>query len=147
MLENEIKLVNEIINERKSFIISENRLRSLCIDFDANLKIVVAILESEYNAVYIHSDDPHYCGSYQFDNPNLQKQDYFDLNYIFKEGTKVRNLLSVKASSNYYEIFAKEILRLEDIETPLEDIMKTLEEKNAFIGEERIWFITSEMGY
>ena len=151
MLENEIKVINEIINERKIYCISENELNRICKDFDAGYKMVVAILKNKYNALYESPLDSHYCGTYQFDNPNLQKHEYFVLNYIFKNETLVHSPLTISVDNknyNYSERYAEEILRLDDkVKTSLEDIMKALEEKNAFIGEERIWFITSEIGY
>ena len=151
MLENEIKVVNELINVDKAHYISENRLKWLCQDFNADYEMVVAILENKYNATYVPSFDAHYCGDYSFDNPNLQKQDYAVLNdiYLRQENPKVSTLVMVRVSSGeYYEEFAIEILRLEHkIKTPLEDIIKTLKEKSAFIGEDRIWFITFKKDY
>ena len=151
MLENELKVVNEIINVRKYYYISENELHTFCDDFNANRKMVLTILENKYNAIYIPSIDPHFCGDYSFDNPNLQKQDYAVLNniYLRQENPKVSTLEMARVSSRkYYENFAKEILRLEHkVKTPVEDVMKALKEKSAFIGEDRIWFITFEKRY
>lgn len=152
MLENEIKAVNEIINVQKAHYISENRLKWLCQDdFNADYGMVVAILKNKYNATYVPSDDAHFCGDYSFDNPNLQKQNYAVLNdiYLRQENPKVSTLVMARVSSGkYYEEFAEEILRLEyKIKTPLEDVIKTLKEKSAFIGEDRIWFITFKKEY
>ena len=150
MLENEIKVVNEIINERKLCTISENRLIELCRKFDADSRIVLSVLNNKYNGIYEPSMDTHCCGCYRFDNPNLQKQDYFVLNYLFKDEDKYKpcGLLMIKADNDYYGRFGSEILRLEPkIKLPLEVIIKNLKEKNAFIGEDRIWFITTEKDY
>lgn len=152
MLENEIKVVDRLINVDKLHYISENNLRWLCRDdYNADYEMVVAILKNKYNATYVPSHDAHFCGDYSFDNPNLQKQDYAVLNdiYLRQENPKVSTLVMARVSSGkYYEEFAKEILRLEHkIKTPLEDIIKTLKEKSAFIGEDRIWFITFEKDY
>lgn len=147
MLENEIKVINEIINIKKYHFISEYDLKWLCKDFNADRDIVFAILENKYNAVYVPSPDPRYNGHYNFDNPNLQKQDYYILNFLIKNESKCYSTLMAKASSNYHEWFPKEILRLEcGLTTPPEDIMKALEE-NAFITKDRIWFITTKKDY
>lgn len=141
MFENEISAVNKIINIQKAHCISENNLKWLCQDFNANYGMVLAILKNEYNATYIPSIDPHFCGDYSFDNPNLQKQDYAVLKYIYlrQEQPKVNSLITVTSKGKYYEFFAKEILRFEHkVKMPLEDVIKALEEKSAFIGEERI---------
>jgi hypothetical protein len=153
MLENEIKVVDKLINTDKAHYISENELKWLCRDdFNADCGMVVAILKNKYNATYVPSDEPRFCGGYKFDNPNLQKQDYAILNdiYLRQENPKVSALGMARLSggNKYYENFAKEILRLEHkVKTPLEDIIKALKEKSAFIGEDRIWFITFEKDY
>lgn len=155
MLENEIKVINEIINERKAHYVSENELKRLCRGDDFNAAdygTVVAILKNKFNATYVPSDEPRFCGGYGFDNPNLQKKDYVVLNdiYLRQEHPKISGLVraSVVGKNNYYEIFAKEILRLEHkVKMSLEDVMKELEEKGAFIGKDRIWFITPEKNY
>lgn len=152
MLENEIKVVDRLINVDKAHYISENNLKWLCRDdYNADYGTVLAILKNKYNATYVPSLDPHFCGDYSFDNPNLQKQDYAVLNniYLRQENPKVSTLEMARVSSRkYYENFAKEILRLEHkVKTPLEDVMKALKEKSAFIGEDRIWFITFEKHY
>lgn len=150
MLENETKVVNEIINKRKLCSIGNNDLNRLCRDFNANLNIVITTLEEKYSAIYEPSPDPNFCGGYRFNNPNLPKQDYFILNYLYKNENKYKpnSLHAVKADDDYYGYFAEEILRLEfGMKIPLEVIIKNLKEKNAFIGKDRIWFITTEKCY
>lgn len=139
------ELIQKWINEKRCYI-SENEIK----ENGLSGKIALLILQENYEAKYLPSDDAHFCGGYSFKNPLGHYEKLYGLYYMYPqtETKEIKYLSYFKA----YDEAIKEIVRLEygniywkhkeDIPKYIQQIKKDMI-KNIYI-KNRYWFIWEE---
>jgi len=97
------KLIKKWIDEKRTYV-SENEIR----EYGLLGRIALLILQENYEAKYVPSDDGHFCGGYSFRNPLGHYEKRYGLYYMFPKGQ-----LTKLMQSKSYDGAIKEIVRLE----------------------------------
>ena len=142
---NGYEIVNELMNEGRHSI-GENELREIC---GEEYPIVIAILRTKYKGKYYDSWDLHYCGSWCWENPSLNKKAILVLYYHMLNDTEL-NFESIIRIDKEDEIdyFIDEIIRLEEpLGIDREKIKENLLINNCFKGKKRLWIVNEEQSY
>lgn len=143
---NGYELVDKWMTEGRTFI-SENELK----DYKINGKVALLILKEMYEAKYIPSLDPHFCGNWSFENPLKTKTLHYHLYNCF-----IENDLNFHDSGlfdptnlhfNWLESITEEIMRLESDKAIKDKIVFALKNNKVYIGKKRIYKIQEEMCY
>jgi hypothetical protein len=155
---NAYEIVDEIIAS-KVHSISERALD----EYGAISTIVLEILKVDYNAHYVSSDEPRYCGWWYFDSPFWKKVDAYKLQYCYidtdeEDEENDWNDLWVD-TEKYPDCFIREIIRLDNNSTKglywrynrnpkkyemewqkeVDRVRNELKTRRAYIGTDRIW--------
>ena len=136
------KLIKKWVDEKRTYI-SENEIH----EYGLLGKIALLILQENYEAKYIPSDDAHFCGGYSFKNPLGHYEKRYGLYYMFPK-EQVKQLMRSKS----YDDAIEEIVRLEygdiywnhkeQIAEYIEMVKSNMHENMYF--KTRYWFIWEE---
>lgn len=146
MLENELKILNYIIEEKKMTKVSENELSTLAREYDASKRLVIEILKTKYNGRYVEPWDAHFCGEYAFDNPHHIKEEYYVLNRIedFKTSPKLQTGVRVtKVANKNFEIFADAMSRYGFDRIEYQKALTDIQTTGICVGERTLYFVST----